>query len=56
MGDDNIFHKMGEAFEHALDDADDAVTSPEAARVAWTEGTEAGGTDKSPAAKEPSGD
>jgi hypothetical protein len=56
MGDDNIFHKMGKAFEHAMDDADDAVTSPEAARVAWTEGIEAGGTDNSPAAKEPSGD
>ena len=56
MGDDNILHKMSKAFEHALDDADDAVTSPEAARVAWTEGTEDGGRDKSPAAEEPSGD
>ena len=56
MGDDNIFHKMGKAFEHAMDDADDAVTSPEAARVAWTAGIEDGGTDSSPAATEPSGD
>jgi hypothetical protein len=31
-------------------------SAPAAARVAWTEGTEDGGTHNSPAAEEPSGD
>lgn len=55
MGDDGIFHKIGEKIGEVLDDADD-MAPPDAALVAFAEGTEEHGEDHSPAAQEPKGD
>jgi len=55
MGDDGIMHKIGAKIGEILEDADD-MAPPDAALVAYAEGTEEHGEDHSPAAKEPQGD
>ena len=55
MGDDGVFHKISKKIGEVLEDADD-MAPPDAAFVAFAEGTEEHGDDHSPAAKEPEGD